>query len=436
MDIKEKIKKKKAVVGVIGLGYVGLPLAVEFARAGFHTIGLDIDNKKISSLEKGRSYINAVPSSKIKNLFLSGRLEPTENFLKLKDCDCIIICVPTPLTDLMKPDMRFITDTTKVISKHLKKEQLIVLESTTYPGTTDEVVKPILEKTGFRAGIDFYLAFSPEREDPGNKKWTTKTIPKVVGGINKISSEVASLLYAKAVDKVVTVSSAKVAEATKMLENTFRAVNIAMVNELKILFDKMGFDIWEVIEASKTKPFGFMPFYPGPGWGGHCIPIDPFYLSWKAKQYNFRTKFIEYAGEVNIKMPEYVIEKLSAALKQNRLTLKKAKILILGMAYKKDTDDIRESPSLELVEVLERKGVPLSRISYNDPYIPHIPSMRRHKIEKESVPLTAGNLKKFDAVIISTNHTCYNYNLIIKNSKLVIDTRNAVKQKNKKVIKA
>lgn len=435
-NIIQKIEEKKAVVGVIGLGYVGLPLAVEFARSGFRTIGLDIDDKKISCLEKGRSYINAVPSAKIKNLISAGRFEPANNFSKLKDCDCIVICVPTPLAASKKPDMRFITDTVKVISKHLKKEQLIVLESTTYPGTTDEVVKPILEKTGLRAGIDFYLAFSPEREDPGNKRWTTRTIPKVVGGINKISTEVASMLYAKAVDKVVTVSSAKVAEATKMLENTFRAVNIAMVNELKILFDKMGFDIWEVIEASKTKPFGFMPFYPGPGWGGHCIPIDPFYLSWKAKQYNFRTKFIEYAGEVNVKMPEYVVGKLSDALNQNRIPLKEAKILILGMAYKKDTDDIRESPSLELVEVLKKKGVPLSRISYNDPYIPRIPTMRRHKIEKESVPLTAGNLKKFDAVIISTDHTCYDYNLIIKNSKLVVDTRNAVKQKNKKVIKA
>ncbi|MBN1385122.1 MAG: nucleotide sugar dehydrogenase [Elusimicrobia bacterium] len=436
MDIKQKIKKKKAIVGVIGLGYVGLPLAVEFASSGFYTIGFDVDNRKISELKKGRSYIQYTPSSKVKDLTRIKRFEATKDFSKLKNCDSIIICVPTPLTQAKEPDMRFVVDTVKVISKYLRREQLVVLESTTYPGTTDEIVKPILEKTGLKAGKDFYLAFSPEREDPGNKKWTTKKIPKVVGGINKISTEIASLLYGKAVDSVVTVSSAKVAEATKMLENTFRAVNIAMVNELKILFDKMGFDIWEVIKASKTKPFGFMPFYPGPGWGGHCIPIDPFYLSWKAKQYKLRTKFIEHAGEVNTEMPEYVIEKLQSALREKQIPLKKAKVLILGMAYKKDTDDTRESPSLELIKVLEKKGVPLNQIDYNDPYIPCPPKMRRHQIKKKSVPLTVSNLKRFDAVIISTDHTCYNYNLIIENSKLIIDTRNSVKQKNKKVIKA
>ncbi|MDD5687461.1 MAG: nucleotide sugar dehydrogenase [Elusimicrobia bacterium] len=430
MDIKEKIKKRKAIVSVIGLGYVGLPLAIEFAKEGFRTIGLDVDKRKVALLKNKKSYIKHIPSETIKSI---KDFESSTDFSKLKVCDCIIICVPTPLTVMKEPDMSFIVNTTEVISKYLKKGQLIVLESTTYPGTTDEVVKPILEKDGLKAGKDFHLAFSPEREDPGNKKYTTKTIPKVVGGINVISTEIASLLYGSVINKVIPVSSTKVAESTKMLENTFRAVNIALINELKILFDKMGFDVWEVIKASETKPFGFMPFYPGPGWGGHCIPIDPFYLSWKAKQYNFQAKFIELAGEVNTKMPEYVIEKLQDALNEKGIALKNSKILILGMAYKKDSDDIRESPSLELTEILEKKGV---IVSYNDPYINKIPKMRHHKIEKASVKLTAENIKKYDAVLIATDHSCYDHDFILKNSKLIIDTRNAIKQKNKKVIKA
>ena len=430
MNIKEKIEKRKAVVGIIGLGYVGLPLAIEFAKGGFRTIGLDIDERKISSLKNKRSYIKHIPSANIKNL---KNFEASSDFSRLKNIDCVIVCVPTPLTEMKEPDMSFIVKTSEVIAKYLHKGQLVILESTTYPGTTDEVVKPLLEKTKLKAGIDFYLAFSPEREDPGNKQYNTKTIPKVVGGLNKISTELASLLYGSVVNKIVPVSSMKVAESTKMLENTFRAVNIAMINELKILFDKMGFDIWEVIEASKTKPFGFMPFYPGPGWGGHCIPIDPFYLSWKAKQYNFQTKFIELAGEINTRMPEYVVEKLQDALNEKGVALKNSKVLLLGMAYKKDSDDIRESPSLELIEILEKKG---AAVSYNDPYIPKIPRMRRHQIEKKSINLTVANLKKFDAVLISTNHSCYDYDFILKNSKLIIDTRNAVKKKDKKVIKA
>src|SRR3989339_954902 len=430
MNLKEKIGSGKAVVAIIGLGYVGLPLAIEFAKKGFKTFGLDIDNRKVSLLKEKKSYIKHIPSENIKNL---KNFEPSADFSKLRYCDCAIVCVPTPLTEMKEPDMSYVVNTTEMISKYLKKGQLIVLESTTYPGTTDEVVKPILEKTGLKAGKDFYLAFSPEREDPGNPKYTTKTIPKVIGGINRISTEIASLLYGSIINKIVPVSSMKVAEATKMLENTFRAINIALVNELKILFDKMGFDIWEVIEASKTKPFGYMPFYPGPGWGGHCIPIDPFYLSWKAKQYNMQTKFIELAGEINTKMPEYVVEKLQDALNRKGIAFSKSKILILGMSYKKDSDDIRESPSLELVEILEKKG---ASVSYNDPYIPVIPKMRSHIIEKKSIELTPYNLRKYDAVLISTNHTNYDYNMILKNSKLIIDTRNALSKKNNKIVKA
>ncbi|MEW6556236.1 MAG: nucleotide sugar dehydrogenase [Elusimicrobiota bacterium] len=430
MNLKEKIERKEAVVCVIGLGYVGLPLAILFAKSGFKTIGLDIDSKKITALKNKKSYIKHIPSASLKNL---NTLKPSTDFAELKNADCIIICVPTPLTEMKEPDMSFVVKTSEVIAKFLHKDQLVILESTTYPGTTDEIVKPILEKGGLKAGVNFYLAFSPEREDPGNKNFTTTTIPKVVGGINKISTEIASLLYGSVINKVVPVSSMKVAEATKMLENTFRAVNIAMINELKILFDRMGFNIWEVIEASKTKPFGFMPFYPGPGWGGHCIPIDPFYLSWKAKQYNFQTKFIELAGEINTKMPEYVVEKLQDALNKKGIPLKNSKVLILGMAYKKDSDDIRESPSLELIEILERKG---AVVSYNDPYILKIPKMRRHQIEKKSVTLTKNNLKQFDAVLISTDHSCYDYNFILKNSRLIVDTRNAISKKSKKIVKA
>ncbi|MEW6041174.1 MAG: nucleotide sugar dehydrogenase [Elusimicrobiota bacterium] len=430
MNLKEKIIKKQAVVSIIGMGYVGLPLAIEFTNSGFRTFGIDIDSNKVKLLNSGKSYIKHIPYERVRRL--SG-FKATSDFSVLRRSDCIIICVPTPLTPTKEPDMSYVINTTEKIAKHLKKGQLVVLESTTYPGTTDEVVKPILEKTGLKAGTDFYLAYSPEREDPGNKDFTTKTIPKVVGGVSNKSGELAALLYESVIKKVVAVSSAQVAEATKMLENTFRAVNIAMINEFKILFDKMGIDIWEVIEASKTKPFGFMPFYPGPGWGGHCIPIDPFYLSWKARQYNFHAKFIELAGEINIKMPEFVVSKLQDALNRKNIPLSGSKILILGLAYKKDTDDLRESPSLELIELLEKKG---ASVSYNDPFIPQIPKTRRHKINKKSVPLTATALKKFDAVLISTDHTSYDYNFIASNSALVVDTRNAVKKNLKNVVKA
>jgi len=433
MKLKEKIISRKANIGVVGLGYVGLPLAVEFARAGFQVTGFEQNPKRKAMINRGENYITDVLDSDIKEFVSAKKLKAVTDFSLLKRLDAICICVPTPLDKNKQPDISYVKSVTQRLARFIRKEQLIVLESTTYPGTTDEVVKPILEKTGLKAGKDFYLAFSPEREDPGNKNFTTKTIPKVVGGINKISTDIASLLYGSVINKIVSVSSMKVAEATKMLENTFRAINIALVNELKILFDKMGFDVWEVIEASKTKPFGYMPFYPGPGWGGHCIPIDPFYLSWKAKQYNFQTKFIELAGEVNTRMPEYVIEKLQDALNKKGLALSRSKILLLGMSYKKDSDDIRESPSLELIEILEKKG---AQVSYNDPYIPIIPKMRHHKIEKKSVALTSKNLKGFDAVLISTNHTNYDYDFILKNSKLIVDTRNAINKKDSKIVRA
>lgn len=432
-NLKSKIKNKKAKICIIGLGYVGLPLAMEFAKSDFYTIGLDIDVKKVLSLKKGISYIKHIPSDEVKKL-VNKTFYPNNDFSKLKESDCIIICVPTPLTETREPDLSYVVDTVKLIAKYLRKNQLVVLESTTYPGTTDNVVKSILEEKGLIAGKDFYLTFSPEREDPGNKKFTTRTIPKVVGGINRISTEIASILYEQVIEKIIPVSSTKVAEATKMLENTFRAVNIALVNELKMLFDKMGIDVWEVIEASKTKPFGFMPFYPGPGWGGHCVPVDPFYLSWIAKKYGFATKFVELAGEINTRMPEYVISKVQYVLNRKGLALKNSKILLLGIAYKKDSDDLRESPALTIIELLEQQG---ARVYYNDPYIPRIPRLRRHKIKKNSVPITKRNLNKFDCIIISTDHSCYNYDFICKNSNLIVDTRNAIKQKNnKKIIKA
>ncbi|MFN3966287.1 MAG: nucleotide sugar dehydrogenase [Endomicrobiia bacterium] len=428
--IKQKISDKKTVVGVIGLGYVGLPLAMLISKKGFETYGFDIDEKKIQSLLDKKSYISHIPSQEIKQL---KNFYPTGDFSKLKDCDVIIICVPTPTTESNEPDLSYVINTTKTIAKYLCKGQLIVLESTTYPTTTRNIVKPILEQTGLKCGKDFYLAFSPEREDPGRKDYTTETIPKVVGGVDKISGQFATLFYSKVVRKVVPVSSAEVAESTKMLENTFRAVNIALVNELKMLFDRMGIDIWEVIEASKTKPFGFMPFYPGPGWGGHCIPLDPFYLAYIAKKYDFPTRFIELAGQINIRMPEYVVEKVVDALNKNKKPINGAKILVLGLSYKKDIGDPRESPSFKIIELLEQKK---AIVDYNDPYIPVAPEMRKFKIKKTSISLTSTNLKKYDCIIIATDHSVYDEKLLLKNAKLIVDTRNLIKINSPKVIKA
>src|SRR3989339_452904 len=422
MNLKEKIGSGKAVVAIIGLGYVGLPLAIEFAKKGFKTFGLDIDNRKVSLLKEKKSYIKHIPSENIKNL---KNFEPSADFSKLRYCDCAIVCVPTPLTEMKEPDMSYVVNTTEMISKYLKKGQLIVLESTTYPGTTDEVVKPILEKTGLKCGRDFYLAFSPEREDPGNPKYSTEKIPKVVGGVDKIATDIAVMLYEQAVAKVIRVSSARVAESTKLMENIYRCVNIALVNELKMLFDKMGINIWEVISAASTKPFGFQSFYPGPGLGGHCIPIDPFYLSWKARQYEMTTRFIELAGEINISMPYYVVARTMEALNKRSKSVRNSRILILGMAYKKDVDDIRESPSLKLMELFQEQG---AKVIYNDPFIPKLPHLRHYKFPPlKSTPLSVKMLKKQDVVVISTDHTAYDYQWIVQHSRLVIDTRNAAK---------
>ncbi len=418
-----KIKERKASVGIIGLGYVGLPLVKEFHKAGFNITGFDVDPQKVDMLNKGKSYIRHITSESIKNLIADGKFKATTDSANLKDMDCIIICVPTPLNKHREPDLSFVFNTTRSIAGHLRKGQLIVLESTTYPGTTDEDMKKILEKTGLKAGKDFYLAYSPEREDPANKDFTTSKIPKVVGGYTRNCLKVAKALYDSIVNKTIPVSSTKVAEATKLLENIYRAVNIALVNEMKMLFDRMGIDIWEVIEASKTKPFGFQAFYPGPGLGGHCIPIDPFYLTWKAREYDFPTRFIELAGEINTSMPMYVVSKVTDALNKMSKSIKDSKILILGLTYKRDVDDVRESPSLELIELLRNKG---AKVDYNDPYVPMTRKMRHYDLKMASVPLTGKNLKKYDCIVISTDHSSYDYNFIAKNSRLVVDTRNAM----------
>jgi len=436
MKLIEKIKNRSATVGVIGLGYVGLPLVIEFGKAGFGVIGFDLDDKKIKCLNEGRSYIKHIPSHHIEKLSKNGNnFSATSDFSMLKETDCIVICVPTPLNKYREPDLSYVLKTTETITQYLRKGQLIALESTTYPGTTDEDMRAILENTGMKAGKDFYLAFSPEREDPNNKDFSTGTIPKIVGGYSSNCLKAANALYSAVVEQTVPVSSTKVAEAAKLLENIYRAVNIAMVNELKVLFDRMGIDIWEVIEAAKTKPFGFQAFYPGPGLGGHCIPIDPFYLTWKAREYEFHTKFIELAGEINTSMPHYVVEKIGRALSDKGKSVKKSKILLLGLAYKKDVDDDRESPSYRLIELLHQRG---ARVDYNDPYIPYTKKVRKYDLNKKSVSLTAANLKKYDCVVVSTAHSCYDYDFISRHAKLIVDTRNATNgfARNGKVVKA
>ncbi|GJQ48140.1 MAG: nucleotide sugar dehydrogenase [Candidatus Kuenenia stuttgartiensis] len=422
MELIEKIKSKKSHIGIIGLGYVGLPLVIEFCKAGFQVTGFDIDQEKVTLLSQGKSYIKHIDSSRITDA--GSRFTPTTDFSMLSAMDCIIICVPTPLNKYREPDMSYVFNTTKTIARNLRKGQLIVLESTTYPGTTDEDMRPMLEESGLKAGEDFYLAFSPEREDPNNKGFSTRTIPKVVGGYTNNCLTVAQALYDSVVVKTVPVSSTRVAEATKLLENIYRSVNIAMVNELKMLFDRMGIDVWEVIEAAKTKPFGFQAFYPGPGLGGHCIPIDPFYLTWKAREYEFSTRFIELAGEINTNMPYYVVQKTVEALNEKGKSIKGAKILILGLSYKKDIDDTRESPSLKIMELLGEKD---AHVDYNDPYIPVLPKMRKYSFNNSSVPLHAETLAKYDAVVIATEHADYDPDFILKNSKLIVDTRNLIK---------
>jgi UDP-N-acetyl-D-glucosamine dehydrogenase len=430
MELKVKIENNTALIGIIGLGYVGLPLALEFSNKGFPVIGFDIDDKKIAVLNSGKSYIKHIKSERIKNAIEKEKFSTTSDFSRLSEADAILVCVPTPLNAHREPDMKFIESSANMISKHFRKGQLIVLESSTYPGTTDEILLPLLEnplsqngnKVNWVAGKDFYLAYSPEREDPNNRDFNTSTIPKVVGGVTPACLEITCTLYNQIVVKTVPVSSTRTAETTKLLENIYRCVNIALVNELKIILDKMGIDVWEVIEAAKTKPFGFQAFYPGPGLGGHCIPIDPFYFTWKSKEFDMSTKFIELAGEINTHMPYYIIEISIKALNVNKKSMNGAKILILGASYKKDIDDTRESPSLKLIELcLERGAI----VDYNDPYIPILPKTRQYKFNLSSVDLTKENLSKYDLIILSTNHTVYDYKFIYDNSNLILDTRNA-----------
>jgi len=431
-DLLNKIKLNSAKVGIIGLGYVGLPLAIEFSLKDFNVIGFDIDPKKIQILNSGRSFIKHIDSKKILTAVNDKKFFATNDFSKLVETDAVIVCVPTPLNENREPDMTFVKNTAEVIQKYIRKGQLITLESTTYPGTTEELLLPLFENPlssheKFLVGKDFFLAFSPEREDPNNPDFTTSTIPKVIGGVTKDCLEVTSELYNKIITRTIPVSSTRAAEATKLLENIYRSVNIALVNELKMVFDKMGIDIWEVIDAAKTKPFGFNAFYPGPGLGGHCIPIDPFYLSWKAKEFDISTKFIELAGEINTYQPYYVVEKLIDVLNTNGRSLKDSKILIVGIAYKKNVDDLRESPSLKLIEILNKK---YAKVDYYDPYIPEIPKTRKYDFDLKSISLTENTLSKYDVILLSTDHDNLDYELIHRSANLILDTINIFERKN------
>ncbi len=424
-SLLDKLSDRTATVGVIGLGYVGLPLACACAGAGFEVVGFDIDEAKVTALGAGKSYIDAVPSERLADHLAARRFQATTDFARLQNCDAVIICVPTPLSKQREPDLSYVTRTAQQIVLHLKAGQLVVLESTTYPGTTLEVLKPILETGGLRSGADFWLGFSPEREDPGNQRYNTTSIPKVIAGDGDQASELMETLYGAVVDKVIPVSSPSVAEAVKITENVFRAVNIALVNELKVIYDAMDIDVWEVIDAASTKPFGFMPFYPGPGLGGHCIPIDPFYLTWKSREYGLPTRFIELAGEINVAMPKYVVGRLRDALdEQQSVALSAARILIVGLAYKKNVSDIRESPSFALIELLERRG---STVDFHDPHVDEIPITREHSelAGRKSAGLTAGVIARYNAVLVSTDHDAIDYRLVAENARLVVDTRNA-----------
>jgi len=428
-ELKSKIQDRQARVAVIGLGYVGLPLALLYSEQKFPVTGFDIDERKVSTLQQGGSYIFRIPPTEIQVARAQG-FSATSDYSRLEEMDAIIICVPTPLNEYHDPDLSYITNTAKAIAPHLRAGHLVILESTTYPGTTEEVLLPILEKENrktlkaSRGGAtdqqQFYVAFSPEREDPGNQTVARRDIPKVVGGLDEKASELASALYGSIFNRIVRVSSPAAAEMTKLLENIYRCVNIALVNELKLLSLRMGIDIWEVIEAASTKPFGFQPFYPGPGLGGHCIPVDPFYLSWKARECDFRTRFIELAGEINTGMPYHVLESVAKALNQHRKALNGAKVLVLGLAYKKDIDDLRESPSLTIIELLQKEG---AQVSYNDPYFPAVGKGRKYDLHMKCTPLE--NLGQYDCVLIVTDHSDYDYDRIVRESQLVVDTRNA-----------
>ncbi|MFD2264561.1 nucleotide sugar dehydrogenase [Lacibacterium aquatile] len=425
--LADRIAARDFRVGIVGLGYVGLPLALAFVQAGFPVLGFDVDQEKVNSLNARKSYIRHISTDAINKLFDGGKFVPTADVAELGKCDAVVICVPTPLSRHREPDLSYIEMTAEAMVPHLQANQLVVLESTTYPGTTTEVLVPILEKSGLKAGLDLFVAFSPEREDPGNPNFETRTIPKVIGADDSVSRLLANTLYAQVIDKTVPVSSAAAAEATKLTENIFRAVNIALVNELKVIYDRMGIDIWEVIDAAKTKPFGFMPFYPGPGLGGHCIPIDPFYLTWKAREFDIATKFIELAGEINRDMPYYIVRRAGELMDQVKgRGLNGAKVLVIGAAYKKNVDDMRESPALRLMELLRDRH---AAFDYHDPFVAEIPPTREHATLTglKSVSLTAASIAKYDAVLIATDHDNVDYDLIVASCDLVIDTRNATK---------
>ena len=424
MNLRAKIEGNSAVVGVIGLGYVGLPLLRAFFQAGFPVIGFDIDEKKITALKAGKNYLKHLGEGFVKELAGSSRFNATADFGRLGEADVVISCVPTPLGKHLEPDLSFVEQSADDIAKTLRPGQLVVLESSTYPRTTREVMLPRFEAKGLACGKDFYLAYSPEREDPGRKDFNTQTIPKLVGGIDPPSTEVAVALYRKAVKQVIPVSSAEVAESAKLLENIYRAVNIALVNEMKMVLDAMGIDIWEVVDAAKTKPFGFQAFYPGPGLGGHCIPIDPFYLTWKAREVGMPTRFIELAGEVNRAMPDYVVRRTALALNDHGKAIKNSKILVLGLAYKPDVDDVRESPSFELIEKLEHLG---ADVDYHDPHVPATHKMRQHDLQMKSITLSPETIRTYDCVVVATHHSAYDWQQVADNAQLIVDTRNAMR---------
>jgi UDP-N-acetyl-D-glucosamine dehydrogenase len=424
-QLLEKIKTHQARIGVVGLGYVGLPLILRFGEEHFPILGFDVDPVKVRKLNAGESYIRHIPAERLQILLKEKQFEATSDFSRLAQADCIIICVPTPLTAKKDPDLQYIEKTADSISKTLRKGQMVSLESTTYPGTTEEILLERFRPSGLEPGKDYFLVFSPEREDPGNPKFSTRTIPKVVGGFTPDCLEVGQTLYGQVIDRIIPVSSTRAAELVKLLENIYRCVNIALVNELKLLADRMNIDIWEVIDAAASKPFGYTPFYPGPGLGGHCIPIDPFYLSWKAKEYDFATRFIQLAGEVNTSIPYYVVERIGKALNDHSKSIRGSKILLLGVAYKKDVDDVRESPALEIMEILQERGAVLS---YSDPYISRLHKMRAHDFSNmSSAPLTEELLRSQDIALITTDHTSVDYQFVVDHTPLVVDTRNATR---------
>lgn len=428
----KKFEAREAVIGIVGLGYVGLPLMIRYSGIGFRVIGIDIDSSKVERLNRGETYIEHIPAARIMEAKKAG-FEATDDFSRASECDALILCVPTPLNKYREPDMSFVVNTVDSLKPHLRAAHLVSLESTTYPGTTEEVLLPRVEAGGLKAGEDVFLVYSPEREDPGNPNFETRTIPKVVGGHTANCRDVGEALYKPAIDTVVLVSSTKVAEMTKLLENIHRAVNIGMVNEMKVVSDRMGIDIFEVVDAAATKPFGFTPYYPGPGLGGHCIPIDPFYLTWKAREYGLHTRFIELSGEVNRAMPEYVISKTMDGLNEQGKPLKGSRVLVLGIAYKKNVDDMRESPSVEIMEMLEKKG---ANVAYSDPHVPRFPKMREHHFDLSSESLSEENLVSFDAVILATDHDLFDYDLIVKYSQILVDTRGKYRVPLSNVIKA